>query len=384
VIAAAGRAESDLTAAAAVPGVTGAAQLALGAILIVLVVLFVVVAVRRMTALAFDRRRARLVAQTRPLLLQLLTDDDPAPGGGDPESVRRLAQVKGKLWRACEPGVVAMLGKVRGGPRDALVALLEERGTIDRARRGTRSYSAVTRCRSAEMLGATGVHDSIPLLVPLLSDRQSEVRQVATRALGKVGAAEAAAPLLEAVSGPHAVPPREVSAAIVVLEPEADAVIMQTASGSDDPQIRAVAAEVLGLRGAVDASRMLVDQLVGDESREVKVRSARALGRIGAPTAVKPLQDALTTPWPELRAVSARALGQLGAPGSVPALVACLDDPSHRVCSNAAESLTALGDVGRAALRTVSESGSQRATAYAIEALALDGIGRRQLERVGI
>jgi HEAT repeat protein len=277
-----------------------------------------------------------------------------------------------------------MLGKVRGGPRDALVALLEERGTIDRARRGTRSYSAVTRCRSAEMLGATGVHDSIPLLVPLLSDRQSEVRQVATRALGKVGAAEAAAPLLEAVSGPHAVPPREVSAAIVVLEPEADAVIMQTASGSDDPQIRAVAAEVLGLRGAVDASRMLVDQLVGDESREVKVRSARALGRIGAPTAVKPLQDALTTPWPELRAVSARALGQLGAPGSVPALVACLDDPSHRVCSNAAESLTALGDVGRAALRTVSESGSQRAAAYAIEALALDGIGRRQLERVGI
>jgi hypothetical protein len=32
----------------------------------------------------------------------------------------------------------------------------------------------------------------------------------------------------------------------------------------------------------------------------------------------------------------------------------------------------------------VSERGEPRAQAYAIEALALDGIGRRQLDRVGI
>lgn len=383
MILAAGRADTELTAAAAVPGVTGAAQVALVAILVVLVLLFAVVFVRRMTGRVFERRRANLRAQTRPLLLQLLTDDE-AADGDQPEAVRRLGEVKGKVWRASEPGVVAMLGKVRGGPRDALVDLLEERGTIGRARRGTRSHSAVTRCRSAEMLGAAGGPDCIPLLVPLLSDRQAEVRQVATRALGKVGSAEAAAPLLEAVTGAHAVPPREASAALVVLEPEADDVIMQTAAGSDDNRVRAVAAEVLGLRGSVDATSMLVTQLADEESVEVKIRSARALGRIGAPAAVGPLQEALTARSPELRAVAARALGQLGSPASVPGLVACLDDPSHRVCSNAAESLTALGAAGRQALRSVSEHGTPRAQAYAIEALALDGIGRRQLDRVGI
>lgn len=325
-----------------------------------------VVASRRLTGAVQLRRQERLRSRVRPMLLEMLAEDDP-----DPASVNGLASLPQRQWRAAEPMVLAMIGKVRGGARDTLIEVLATRGTLARAARQTRSRSMIARCRAAEMLGAARREESVPTLVALLRDPKAEVRRVAIRSLGRVASPTATDALLTSISGPYRVSPTDVSAALVLLGPPATAILARSATDSSSDAERAVAAEVLGLRGAVTAGPILVSLLQGSHSMEVQVRAARALGRIGSPTSARPLVAALASPATDLRAVAARALGQLGAGVAVPALADCLDDSSHRVAANAAEALCRLGRSGQQTLLHITTSDRGRAAGHAREALAL-------------
>jgi HEAT repeat protein len=349
-------------------GLVPAMQAFLAVVLVALGVLLLVVVTHRLTASLFAGRRDRLVQRTRPLLLEVLADEDP-----EPEALARLAALPDRQWRLLEPTVVGMLGKVRGAARGSLAEVLTGRGTLARAVRATRSRSWARRCRAAEMLGAARRREHLPELLPLLADRNREVRQVAARAAGRIGAAGAAEALLSAAVGPRALPARDVAAALVLLEPTATPVIVDAASRAREPQVRSVAAEVLGLRGAVESADLLVRMLERDREAEVRIRSARALGRIGVRAATRPLVRALASDVPELRAVAARALGQVGGENAAGPLAGALGDSWHRVASNAAEALVALGPPGTEALEEVARStvALNQAAGYARQALAL-------------
>jgi HEAT repeat protein len=350
----------------------------LAVVLVSLGLLLLLVVVHRFTANLLAARRDRLAQRSRPLLLAVLADDSP-----DPAALDALATLPASQWRILEVTLVGMLGKVRGGARDSLVDVLAKRGTLDRATARTRSRSWLRRCQAAEMLGAARLPGGVPTLVELLRDRHVEVRQVAARALGRVGAKEAVPALSTAVTRPEGLSMREVASALVMLEPDATASIIGVAAEARDPQVRAMAAEVLGLRGAVEATGPLMALLADDPDTEVRIRSARALGRIGARAAAGPLIVALEAEAPELRAVAARALGQVGAADAVDALVRRLCDPWHRVASNAADALALLGACGVAALGEVAASGRTPAAGYAEQALATHALGRELLERSG-
>jgi len=121
------------------------------------------VAVRRFSGARQLRLREDLKRQVRPLLLEVLADDD-----ADPDAVQRLARLGRSQWRAAEPMLITMLGKVRGGARDALIEVLAARGALGRAAEQTRSRSLLTRCRAAEMLGAARRVEYVPTLTRLL------------------------------------------------------------------------------------------------------------------------------------------------------------------------------------------------------------------------
>lgn len=292
------------------------------------------------------QRRLATVATVRPALLAALAEDDPSQRD---TFVDRVLAADDRTWRALEPTIAELLGKVRGESHSVLRLLVERRGTVARARRRISKIGAVGRARAAELLGGLEDPSVTADLVGLLDDRDPEVRQVAARALGRSGDPRAATPLLRCLSG-SGVPPRVVSQALLRLGPGAYSSLV-AALDEPDELVRAVAVEILGLSSAVAAARAVERALTHDSSLEVRIRAARALGRVGLPSALPALVDATRDDRPTpLRIVASRALGDLGHPGAVPCLRGLLGDPVHRLASNAARSLSALGAAGTAAL----------------------------------
>jgi HEAT repeat protein len=328
--------------------VTGALLTALLTCALLLLAFATLIVVKRLLSRRAERRALALTAPLRPALFSLLGADlldDEAT-----EALEVLAAVDAASWRALEPTVVSLLTKVRGDAAEALTGLLARRGTLARALEDCTRRDPVRRCRGAELLGATRARDGVPTLVRLLADRDPEVRAVAVRALGAVGDPAAAPHLLGALAGDRTVPPRLVAVALVRLCPGPEEVLVSALSDSSE-LVRGMAAEVLGLAGAVTARTGLVEA-VSDPAVEVRVRAARALGRLGVPSALPVLLDALAPEQPTaLRVAAAAALGQLGSPSAVPTLRAALDDPATEVARAAASALPALAAPGIAALR---------------------------------
>jgi HEAT repeat protein len=324
-----------------------------------------IVARRALRDRALRRERA-LAEPYRQLLVALVVDDDV-----DPAHLATLVGLDAARWAALEPVVVSMVRKLRGEAREVLVELLDQRGTIERLTRRLGSRGAVRRARSAELLGLLGEHAPRGELERLLvSDRDAEVRIVAARALGEVGDPASAAALLGALSGTHAVPMRIVARSLARLGPGAAPALVEAMTSAEAPA-RAVAAEILGLGGAVTAVGVLSSHALRDPDDEVRIRCARALGRIGVPSALSVLRRCVQPEEPSaLRAVAARAVGDVGGAEAVRVLRPLLADPEHRVATNAARALAGLGAVGLEVLQQVVDA-REAGASYAAEALAV-------------
>jgi len=320
-----------------------------------------------------EHRRAALNALARTWLLELATGDDARVAAAQ----RRVAALDRRQWRALEPTVVSLLAKVKGELRSSLVSLFDERGTTAHALHGLASggrFRQVRRARFAALLGSLGNHDAWAPLCAALEDRSLAVRIAAARALGQIGVAGAARPLLGKLAGGRRVPSDIVAYALIQLGPGAQRDLVQAVS-HQEPLVRAVAVEILGRTGAVSAAHALVAVLRADRSEEVRIRAARAIGRLGMLAGVAPLLAIIDAGEPTaLRVAAAAALGDLGADAATPRLERLLHDPAYHVAHNAAGSLLRLGPAGEAALTRAVTGGEQRAAAHAMEMLAIASI----------
>lgn len=269
--------------------VTGALLTALLACALLLLVFATVLVGERLLRRRAERRDLALIGPLRPALLSLLGADLVDEESTD--ALELLAGVDAATWRSLEPTVVSLLTKVRGDAAVALTELLTRRGTIARAQAECARRDPVRRCRGAELLGAARAPGTGPTLVRLVGDADPEVRCVAARGLGAVGDPAAAPHLLDALTGDRPVPPRLVAVALVRLCPGAEDVLV-LALHDPSELVRGVAAEALGLAGAVTARAALAEAVVTDPAVEVRVRAARALGRLGAPSALPVLVPA--------------------------------------------------------------------------------------------
>jgi hypothetical protein len=344
-----------------------------------------------------DARRARLAAPGRHVLLALAAGDD------EPENQQTLVRLEPAGWRAVEPTAVALPGKVRGEAHAGLVSVFEQRGMGERALDEVRGRRALRRARAAEVLGKLGRRDAVPSLISLLADPDPDVRTVAARALGRIADPAAAAALLGSLAGRRPVPPQIVAQAVMRMGSGAQG-SLAAALDHEAELVRATAAQVLGLVGAITAVARIIETLRTDPSPDVRERAAAALGRLGIRSALAPLLEAVEPGHPAgLRTLAARALGDLGAVAAAPALGALLSDPQHEVAHASARSLLRLGPAGRdvlehavaagpdlsvgrhAAARTVGVgAAAERAAAYAWEALAVAEVDERRRDSASV
>jgi HEAT repeat protein len=115
--------------------------------------------------------------------------------------------------------------------------------------------------------------------------------------------------------------------------------------------VRALAAELLGRLGAIEAADRLIEAVGSDPAPAVRGAAARALGRAGVPRAANPLERALAgDPAAEVRRAAAWALGELGGGHGLDGLAGALRSGDHALARQAAQALVACGSAGRTLL----------------------------------
>lgn len=347
------------------------AILAVSAVVVVLAVSTVGVRAARNRRL---QRQVALAVPLRPLVLAVATEDPPPA-----EALDALSRLGRREWEAVEPGLVELLAKVRGSGRSALATVLDRRGVGRDAQRACRSSRALRRAQGAHRLGlihaaaGSGAGESLAAVTPLLADRHPEVRRVAARAVGRIGSPGSVAALLDTLVDPRPVPPRVVAQALLDTGAAAGPDLVD-AVGDPRPEVAATAVEVLGHLRHIPAGAVLVDALHGGDD-EVRVRAARALGRIGTPASIGPLLDAAQPGRPlALRVVALGSLRRLGDPAVAARLAELLADADPRVAAAAGRTLAELGPPGVRTLASVAarpgDAGRQALAALASAEMA--------------
>ena len=321
---------------------------------------------------AADRSRYLLSAY-RNELIAIASDEDE-----DGEAQAVLYAVPTPIWERLRSSVIAFLPKVRGTAAEDLSELLRSRGEIDRAIKMLTSRSGVRRARGAYLLGLVRDRDHVELLIPLLADRDLDVRLIAAHSLGEIGATSAANGILQAIRttrGRMGLPARVAVEALLGMGVEIAAVI-EAGLTSHDAAVRNVCAQVAGHGTIFSAAPQLSILLATATEGEVRASAAMALGRVGGANEAGALaRHTDSSEVAELRRTCAIALGDLGRQESLDTLVILLGDDDRRLAQLAADSLIQFGESGIARLKAIAvdETPSARAARGAIDLAKLRG-----------
>lgn len=329
-------------------GYLSAASFAVACVLVVVAL----VAVRVVKDRA-ERRRLSLRAPVWRVVLTL-------SGGEDDEideAYQRLLDTTVAEREAVENDAFALLPKLRGDARERLRQVLRAWGTIGNARHSTVSRSAVRRCRGYYRLGVLaepGRHEEV---AAGLDDRDFIARRTSMLALGSFPDVAVVARMLEAAVGEPrlrrdflASIDRIGQVAVPVLMAELERARAEARTYPLRSERRGLlAAEALGLVGAVQSVRVIEESLRG-APEEMQIACINALGELGSPTSVPALAAAVTHRSPDVRRVAAQSLGLVGGRDAVLALGDVLDDANIEVARAAANGLQRCGPAGQAVL----------------------------------
>lgn len=261
-------------------------------------VLFVLLLAVRRFALAKEARR-HLAAEERlqPVALALASGEPVPAAGLDVDDAEVVAGLLGRYVR-----------QVRGQARTDIATFFEERGFVEREIAELRTHRTWKRARAAHLLGDMASPRAAGPLLAALEDHKRDVRAAAARSLGTLQCVEAVEPLVDALVSGRV--PRAVAGQALLTIGSASRDRLRGLVPHADPEVRAVAIELLGLVGdASDAA--LVATHLRDSAAEVRAKAARALGRLGAEDEADGLRAALGDRIPFVRATAAIALGMV-------------------------------------------------------------------------
>lgn len=232
------------------------------------------------------------------------------------------------------------------------------------------------RAFAAELLGRVGGAKAVPALLETVNatrTEDSDVREIALRALARIADPGAVEPLIRALATADAwLAPRIADILARHGELAVEPLVAVLTDSARQPA-RAWAANVLGEVRAQRAFPALVRAL-GDPDDEVRAKSATALGRLGDRRAVGYLlEHLLTDPAPFVRLRIASSLGQFGGPEVTDRLVRALGDAAWWVRMRSVEALEQIGPVAEAPLLIALDDSDAEIRARA--AVALERLG---------
>lgn len=217
---------------------------------------------------------------------------------------------------------------------DLLVVAFKDSKSADAVVERMSTKSVRDRVTGARIVGALRIYETVPWLSPLLAAHDPSVADAAARALGKMGGNASASALLFAIRrrGPN----RRLISELARGAPD---LFIESALGERQrPTVRPALAIAAGLRRRHTAISHLA-MLLQRGSRRERVISCRALGWIGAATAVPLIRDGLGDRDWKIRLSAAKALGALRASSCRRELEDLHTDPNPRVRKAAKQAL---------------------------------------------
>ena len=276
------------------------------------------------------RRRSTQAAQARLRLLELLDDDDPAA-------------VAVQTDRAFQRAAVDMIRVVRGSERESLVRVMDRLGVIAQARKDLHAHSSAKRAAACELLGTLSVASATNDIAALLADRDSRVRIVAARSLGRSGDISATQQLLDAYQDERRfIPETAVGMAILHLGSQV-APTLRAQLSSSSPSVRALCARLLGQLDDLASSTAVAAALNVETDERAMQYLAQALGRVGLPSSGDLLVQTLErTHSAETKLATINALRTLGAADRVDVLIEKMHDLEYDIAVAASRAVAEL------------------------------------------
>lgn len=273
-------------------------------------------------------------------------------GSGDPRAVSALAAILGD---GKDPGVVLNFDEqgqvidtvspeqhaagLEGPLKVAAARALGQIGgaAVEPLLKALESGSGLVRATVAETLGGSGDPRVVAPLVALLGDDDQRLRSAAANALGRTGDRRAVEPLIAGLRDSDR-EVRSTAAHSLGLLKDGRAATPLVAWFRGEPHLGGQGEDVLDGLDCTQAVGPLIAAL-RDETAEVRLFAARALGRIRDPRAAKALLDARLDSDPPVRAKVLEALAAAGDPRAFSALLDALSDPETTVVAAAASAL---------------------------------------------
>lgn len=184
---------------------------------------------------------------------------------------------------------------------------------------------------------------SVPGLLKILKETQDEaIRLFAIETLGKIGDRSATPAILPYLSLPPEKKRIVIGALGLIADPATEKYLIESLRNpEEDADARVQAALGLGKIGTPSAVNALINAL-DNVNLKISDGAVAGLSQAGA-KALSALKTAVRHPDPEVRMRAVRALGGIESAGSVSVLIAALDDSDVRVRRAASESLGATG-----------------------------------------
>jgi HEAT repeat protein len=245
-----------------------------------------------------------------------------------------------------------IITEVQGRERDRLILLLEGAGIIAETADGLRSRRARARRSAAEALRQIGSEEAVGALSAALLDPDLDTRLTCAAALAGLADTEHLSTVLAIADRSAADRPGAVAAILVTLARRHPSTLAAAVGPNASPELRRLAAAVVGefrLAEHVGALRQALDS----DDDELAARAARGLGMIGDDGALDRLLELVEDEdriW-FVRLAATGALGAIGDPRAVPPLEQELNSDGWMLQTKAARSLQLLGRAGEEALQ---------------------------------
>jgi HEAT repeat protein len=285
--------------------------------------------------------------------------------------------------------VIDLRNVVSGREIETLTGLVDGLGVVKRQEAKLRSrFPLGRRLRAAVSLAEIGDETTAPVLIEHISDREPEIRIQCARGLGRMQYTAGIDAILERLGIEDPWVRVRFADTLIGFGAKATwplAAYIRVNLGHDENRGVIEAIRVLGTIGDREVGPILSGVLRVASDPEVQLAAIEALGFVGGPMAIPPLDYALRSSDWRLRAKAATALGHIGDPSVNRALAARLEDENWWVRRNSAAALGSLPGGDQILLATM-RSTDQFVRDAAAETLADIGAltAARQRDEAGV